>query len=195
MDDFDLTGMTEPAPGIAGWPEPARRALGIGAGCSVLVLLELLVIWLSITAMLNARVPEGMVVRTDVVPRITDDGKTHLRITVRNDSDRSFTLRSITARAEALRRFQLENASPAPPLGKKSLFGSDVWTYDQVIAPHKSWSVKLQVTPRSPGALRGVLELQAGSGIAPALFTLPAPPAERHALPANSPRRQDPARR
>lgn len=187
MDEFDLAGMGEPARVPNAWPQPARRALAVGAGCTLLVLLELAVLWLAISLALNARPPEGLAVRVRIQPRATVGKKAPLQVIVRNQSDRPFTVRAITVRSDTLRRIKLENASPAPRIGKSSLFGAETWTYEQVVEPKASWSVKLDATPREAGKLRGVVEVQAGSGITSAAFTVDARPAGDAAAPAAKP--------
>jgi hypothetical protein len=180
MDDFDLAGMGEPARVPAAWPEPARRALAIGGGCTLLVLLEFAVIWLIVSLTLNARPPEGLVAQASLPARAAVGQKLPLRITVRNQGPRPFTVRALAVRPDTLRGFKLENPTPAPRLGKTALLGVETWTFEQPVAPKAAWSVTLDATPRQAGKLRGVVEIQAGSGITPAVFTVEvraAPPA------------------
>ena len=169
MDDFDLTGIG--APPRPAWPEPARLAVGCGSGCALLVLLEFGVIWLFVTFMLNAHPPEGLEA-TATAPRHSVVGKAFpLKLTIRNEGESAFTVRSISAQQELLRKFNLDQPAPAPLAGKTSLFGRDTWAFNRKVEPKETWTVTFQATPREEGKLTGNLDLQVNSVLSSVSFT------------------------
>ncbi|MCC2669561.1 MAG: hypothetical protein K0Q72_2032 [Armatimonadetes bacterium] len=95
-----------------------------------------------------------------------------LTLTIRNEGDRPFTVRSLAARGTTLRAFRLEKPVPAPTRGTLNVWGSTVWSYEQPVEPGKSWSVRFDATPLKSGTVRGVVEAQVNTGMRSAPFTI-----------------------
>ena len=191
IDDFELpdeglpSWATSPTPrGAQPWPPAAKVAVGIGSGCAVIVLLEFVAIWVGVEAMFGARAPEGFAVQATAPKRAAVGTKVPLTLTVRNQGEQAFTVRSLAARGSTLGSYRIENAQPASQIAPVSLFGSTVWTYEQSVAPGKSWTVRFDATPLKAGTARGVLEVQVGKGARSAAFTIDA---QQGAAPAPKP--------
>lgn len=177
MDDFDFSGLQPAARARGGWPEPAKWAVLGGAGCSVIVLLEFLLIWFGVHSVFNATAPEGLTVQMQAPPQGTVGKAITLRLQVRNEGEQPFTVRGLAVRSATRRAFTLADLRPAPTVPKTSLFGTDTWVYSQAVAPGKSWTVQFQATPQRAGKLRGAVEVQVDRGVRQASFTVNVAPA------------------
>jgi len=176
MDDFDLSGLQSPPAQPAGWPEAAKTAAAAGAGCTLIVLVEFVLICFLIQGIFSATVPEGFAACVNAPPRANQGQPAAMTLQVRNDGERPFTVRSITARSTTRRRFKLDQFRPAPKAPMTSLFGVDTWIYSQTVEPGKKWAVQLQATPQQAGKLRGTLEIQVDRGVRQVPFVIEVAP-------------------
>lgn len=165
IDDFDLPGIQAPERQTGRWPEAAKMAVAGGAGCSLIVLLQFVLIWVIVQGLFSATVPEGLAVRLKSPPQAVQGQAMPLSLVIRNEGDQVFTVRSLTVRGATRRRFTLSELQPAPIAPKISLFGTDTWTFSQGVSPGKSWTLQLRATPHEIGKLRGVLEVQVDRGV------------------------------
>jgi hypothetical protein len=182
MDDFDLTGVQAPSR-RGSWPEAAKYAVAGGAGCSVVVLLEFLLLYGAIQAMFSATLPEGLAPQLKVPARAVKGQTVPVTLVVRNQGEQSFTVRGLVVREATGKRFRLSDLKPAPATARISLFGTDTWAYSQNVAPGKSWTLQFRAAPQETGKLRGTLELQIDRGVRRLPFQIDVAPADNNPSP------------
>jgi hypothetical protein len=160
---FDLEGFqTPPEPLRQPWPPAAKAAVGVGTGCAVLVLLIAAVFWASIGLIFGARVPTGLQASAQVPPKATVGTATTLTLTVKNAGTTPVMVTSISAPPDVLSRLTLSSPKPPPRSPSPPVFGTQMWTYEQQVAPGETWTVKFNAIPQRAGPLEGRLRLQIG---------------------------------
>lgn len=141
------------------WPPAAKWAVGCGSGCALLVLFEAIAAWGLLAFIFNLRPPEGMVARVTAPPQVRVGKPFPLTLTVRNEGDSPFTLGSVTARPGLLEKLSLDDPQPTPRATTSAL-GSRVWSYQDVVHPRATFTVRFTAEAKAPGELRSALELQ-----------------------------------
>lgn len=144
------------------WPASAQAAVGCGAGCSLLVLLEAVVLWVVIAVALGAAVSPDLTLTADLPESVRVGQAFPLRIVVINHGTRGVTLQSLVARPNFLRLVRLSNPRPVPLRGSMEVMGARMWPYAATIPAGGHWSAEFTAEARRAGTLSGGLEAQAG---------------------------------
>lgn len=149
-----------PAAPPGAWPPAARRAVGCGTGCALLVALQAMLIWTGFGALVTVQRDIGAEVRAPA--RAVVARSFPLVVTIRNRGRAPLRLQGVSAGPETLRAFRLDELRPAPSGSMREVMGRRVWPYAVPLPPGEDWTLRLRAAPRRAGMLRGELELLAG---------------------------------
>lgn len=147
-------------PPLSAWPEPARVALGCGAGCVLLVLLQGLVAWLLVSAYFHAPSASGLQITAKTPAEAAPDKPFPLVLQFRNTGQAPVRVDSVAARPRALGGLTISNPQPRPQSTMK-VAGSTVWSYSKRLSPGEAWQVRLDARAPQAGEVRGAVVVQA----------------------------------
>lgn len=156
----DLSSEAAPPPPPAGWPPTARWAVGCGAGCTALILLQGLLAWLLLD--IYFRSPPATALQATITPpaEVPVGASFPLTLTLRNGGSVPVRIDSISARARNLDGLTVQNPQPRPRNTETSA-KEQVWSYGRSLAKGETWTLRLDARAVRPGRLNGALSLSA----------------------------------
>jgi hypothetical protein len=144
----------------APWPPAAHVAVGCGAGCALLVLLEGVGLWSVFQVMSGMRAPSGAVTSIQTPATVRVGKPFSLTVVVRNEGASTFRVSNLIAGGPLTDALELTPEEPRPSSGPVRVMGSTTWSYGAAVEPRQTWKARFQAKARKAGTLRKSLQVQ-----------------------------------
>lgn len=145
-----------PPPPRAGWPPAAQAAVGCGAACALVVLLEFVFFWGVIQLTFGGRPPRELEGKVTPLSPPAAGQPFPLELSLRNGGTSTLEVKQIVFRTQDA----LKLAAPQPAAAHSTeVLGTQTWTYQHKLEPGKSWKVRFQATAPKAGTVESRIEV------------------------------------